>query len=214
VSYVDPQGDEDTATVHDVIPLSQTAPGAYEAGFNTREIGTYVITVEERNGAEVAGVQTTTLVIPYSQEFTTMQPNQTLIHAIAENAQGRVAPDAGEIYGSMRFGSRTLRDLWPTLIVFLALLLVMDIAVRRVLMPWDEIFAFVGAQAAKYLPDFRLRVKQPKQRSEQVGHLLSVKEKTRASQPDDAVSTTSRLRNLRGNTESGPSAPHGPPSPR
>ena len=86
ISHVSPGGMLGPQVAREEVVVPQTAPGHYEADFETRDTGTYVVTVVERENATVKSMQTSTLVIPYSPEFQTIGTNTALLTEIAERA--------------------------------------------------------------------------------------------------------------------------------
>lgn len=196
VAHLDTTTGRPQAT-HEEIALSQTAPGRYEASFEARQVGSYVVVIEERQGLETRGTQTLTLAIPYSPEFQTVHPNTTLLAQIAARAQGVFDPPAADIFGRLRFGSRLLQDIWPSLLCILACLLLVDVAVRRILLPWQEVWDTAWTAVVRRLPAWRFRrVARPRAHSVTLDTLLTVKVKgqTPEEQRDTATDTLRRLR--------------------
>lgn len=184
VSYV-AAGFGETNTTEETLPLEQTAPGRYETNFETKRVGTYVVTIEERGKkGKTTGLQTCTLVIPYSPEFQRVTPNNALLEQVAGRAHGEVEPPATDIFGKLRFGSRTLRDIWPLVLCFAALFFLLDVAVRRILLPFNELLNLAQAAIRERFP---VRAPAapgaPAPRSATVGSLLGVKLRKRADLP-------------------------------
>jgi len=155
LAYVNPDTPEDTPlTAEDILPLSQTAPGRYEANFEARKIGTYIVTVEEQGEGDNKKMQMATLVVPYSPEFQTLTPNGALLSEVADETNGQKDPAAEDIFGRLRFQSRLLRDIWPALIAILAVLFLLDVGMRRILLPWNEFFAIIRQAIMGRLPSW------------------------------------------------------------
>lgn len=221
VAHVAPVGLDGPQTTEELVTLEQTAPGRYEASFETRKIGPYVVTVEERNSkGEVAGMQMSTLVIPYSPEFQSVTPNRALLTQIAERAKGEVDPKAMDIFGRLRFGSKTLHDLWPLLLFLITLLFLFDITVRRVLLPWSEITGLLRDAIRRRLPAWGTATTgEGRQHSPVMGTLLGAKGKVPRPSREEA-GTTARLRAMREQTRTGETpttlaapTPDAPPAP-
>jgi len=195
VSHVDPLAMGGPRAMEETIALEQNAPGHYEGKFDARATGSYVVTVEERDGDKTKSMQTSTLVIPYSPEYQAVQPNAPLLTRLSELTGGAWGPAAADVFGKLRFGSRSLHDLWPLLALIAALLFLIDVAVRRVLLPWDEFFAACREVVAARLPKWR-RARQPgEQRHAPVlDTLLRRKEEVK---PREAPTLAGSLRNLR-----------------
>jgi uncharacterized membrane protein len=166
--------------VSETISLPQTGPGQYEAVFPARQPGTYLITVEERDGPVSTGRETVSLSIPYSPEYRMLQANTSLMVEIAERARGAFAPPPEAVYTRLRIGARVMRALGPTLLLLLALLFLFDIAVRRLLMPWSELFARAGNAVLRHLPAWHRTTPARRQASSAtMESLLGVKSKVR-----------------------------------
>ena len=180
ISHVDPAGVNGPAATRETVTLEQTAPGHYEGSFDARATGAFVVTVEERGPDGPASMPPATLVIPYSPEYQALQPNVPLMTKIVEQTGGVANPAPEEVFGTLRFGSRRLRDLWPLLAVLAAVLFLVDVAVRRVLLPWDEVAAMVRDAVVSRLPKWRRRTEPGEwQHTPGLDALLRRKEETR-----------------------------------
>jgi len=196
ISHIDPDEPEGHEASEETVALEQTAPGHYEGAFDARGIGTYAVTVVEKEGNETKAMQMSTLVIPYSPEYQTVQPNAPLMSKIVEQTGGVENPPAKDIFGKMRFGSRSLHDLWPLLALIASILFLIDVAIRRVLMPWDEIFALARNAILRRLPRRRRAGETPEaEHAPVLGTLLNTKEQTR--QPKESASLAGSLRAMR-----------------
>ena len=186
ISYVGTGGGpEGPDTTHEELALHQTAPGHYDGGFETRGTGTYVVTVEERADNTAKAMQTSTLVIPYSPEFQTVRPNLQLLSQVAERTQGVDNPAPEDIYGRLRFGSRHLREIWPWLLWMMAVLFLLDVTVRRVLLPWGELFRACWQVISTRLPAWRTVATAPSSgHAPTLGSLLTMKDSGR--RPSDS----------------------------
>ncbi len=185
VSYV-ATGFGDVHSTEETIPLEQTAPGRYETAFETKRVGTYVVTIEERKkDGKTKGLQTCTLVIPYSPEFQRVTPNVALLEQVAARAKGEVKPPAADLFGRLRFGSRTLRDIWPLVLCFAALCFLLDIAVRRILLPFNELLTLAREAIRTRFPvrEPATTTGAPAPRSATVGSLLGAKQRKRVELP-------------------------------
>lgn len=182
VAYV-PLGRANAEAMRRVIPLEQSAPGRYTAQFDTRDPGVYMVTVTEKDGDKVIALQSSALTIPYSPEFQQVGTNTALLAQVAERGDGVVDPKPADVFGRLRFGSRTLRNLWPGLLTVLAVLFVFDIAVRRIMVPWST----VTTAARRYLPT-RPAAAPAQQDAAAPTHttLLTSKSKSRTGRPGPA----------------------------
>jgi Mg-chelatase subunit ChlD/uncharacterized membrane protein len=205
VSYVSPGAGTGPQTTEELLPLEQTAPGRYEAAFEPRGIGAYVVAIEARDGTKtLRGLQTSTLVIPYSPEFQRLTPNTVLLRQIARQAHGVFNPLAKDIFGKLRFGSRTLQDLWPLLLALLAILFLADVAIRRVLLPWEEIRTLLRTAVQRRLPAWSPAAPAPERTHDRrIGTLLDAR---KAGAPRGGAPTDT-LRKLRDTVTDEPPPP-------
>lgn len=195
VSHVGTGGLRGLTASREVLKLEQVAPGRYEASFEARNTGTYMVAVEERDGGTVRGLDMATMVIPYSPEYQAVRTNASLLDQVATQAKGEVRPQPNDVFTRLRFGSRVLRDLWPVLLALLGLLFLCDVAVRRVLMPWDEVFALARKAIAGRLPAWgTATTATPRRHSATLGNLLNTREKVRTPK---AETPTGHLREMR-----------------
>lgn len=196
ISHIDHEGASGPATTRETVTLEQTAPGHYEGTFDVRATGAYVVTVEERRPDGSALMPPATLVIPYSPEYQALQPNAPLLTKIVEQTGGVENPAPEEVFGKLRFGSRRLRDLWPLLAVLAAVLFLVDVAVRRVLLPWDEVVVMVRNAVVSRLPKWRRRT-EPGERQHAPGMDTLLRRKEEIRKPREAPDTAGTLSSLR-----------------
>ncbi len=132
---VSPKGERVT------VPVKQTGPGHYEGHFPTKDVGTYMINLEEMTNGAVAGSQRVGASINYSPEFNTSEPNLNLLRRLAESGGGKVLDlDNPADSAFLHDRTKTLqpRDLWETLVMLCLLLFPLDVAVRRIQLDRDE----------------------------------------------------------------------------
>ncbi|HVF85264.1 MAG TPA: VWA domain-containing protein [Abditibacteriaceae bacterium] len=116
------------------LPLEQTGPGKYEATFDARELGAYLVNIRTRRGdkdvSQIAGG-----TLPYSPEYGAVGSDLFLLSQIAQNSGGtEVKPD--QVFERPRTPAKTPKDIWLPLLMIAACLFPFDVAVRRVL--WGE----------------------------------------------------------------------------
>jgi secreted protein with Ig-like and vWFA domain len=154
--------------------LEQTAPGKYEATFDTREVGSYMIGVRQEEAGAVAASQTSALSIPYPPEYKDLKANTALLERMAELSGGKVLRKGGDPFRRDGRRVRIPYDLWPALLLLGALLVPIDVASRRILMRSRELaetWERIAAWARSLLPE-RGKI-SPEE--ETVGRLLGVK---------------------------------------
>jgi uncharacterized membrane protein len=113
-----------------VLPLSQTGPGHYDATFPTREVGAYLMNLTDRGTGQS---QALGLSVNYSPEFDDSGPNTSLLRRLAELGGGKVLnPDTDNTFLHDRQKTFQPLDLRDWLLKFAILLFPFDVAVRRI----------------------------------------------------------------------------------
>lgn len=123
------------------VRLEQTGPGRYEARFPTKEVGSYMVNVQERvkgvlRGSVVAGTS-----VSFSPEFSESEPNLNLLRRLAEAGGGKVLDPQNPADSPFKHDRRKTyqpRDAWEWLLKFALLLFIADIGIRRVQIERDE----------------------------------------------------------------------------
>jgi hypothetical protein len=125
------------------VPLAQIAPGRYEGEFTPQSDGAYFIRLAGINEAEDAVVgQTSGWVLGYSPEYQQIESNPALLAEVMEISEGRelTIADIAPVVFSHDLDSRpTVRPIWPWLLFLAALLLPLDVAVRRLVINQSDI---------------------------------------------------------------------------
>jgi Ca-activated chloride channel family protein len=120
------------------VGLAQVAPGRYTGTFTPSTQGAYMIAAAGNDPSQPASVpasvaQTAGWVMSYSPEYQTLTADPNFLSQIAALAGGHVlGKDASEIYlHNLPAPRAASRPAWPVLLLIVALLLPLDIAVRR-----------------------------------------------------------------------------------
>jgi uncharacterized membrane protein len=124
------------------LPLRQVGPGRFTAEFDADQAGAYLANVafaragaqggEARSGSVQAAVS-----VPYPAEYRATRDNAALLRAVAERTGGRVLRLADaktwELFDRSDLGaSRTARALWQLAAILAAVLILVDVAWRRI----------------------------------------------------------------------------------
>ena len=114
------------------LPLAQTAPGRYVADFETPLAGPYHVELTQKVNGQVLYQQSRGLTVGYSDELRLKPTNEALLKSIAEATGGKYSLAAANTFAPD--GRTALRPtpLWPWLVTAAALLLVLDVALRRI----------------------------------------------------------------------------------
>jgi uncharacterized membrane protein len=114
-----------------VIDLEQVAPGKYRGRFPAPQEGVYLIGTAQRRNDRVIGSHLAGLVIPYAQELRDLGVDETALRELAELSNGGPLSQPREAFLKARRQSRIPVDVWPWLVGAVAVLLIPEIALRR-----------------------------------------------------------------------------------
>ncbi len=113
--------------------LEQTGPGRYEARFDTKEVGAYLLNLQDLdNYGDLRGSQILGASVNYSPEFNDTEPNHNLLNRVAEATGGRMLSDADNPFLKGRKKTFQPQDIWDSLLKCMVFLFVLDVGVRRV----------------------------------------------------------------------------------
>jgi Ca-activated chloride channel homolog len=115
-----------------VIDLEQVGPGRYRGRFPAGQEGVYLVGMSQRRNERVVGSQLAGLVVPYAQELRDLGVDETLLRELAELTGGGPVEKPSDAFLKSRRQSRIAVDIWPWLVGLATVLLVPDIALRRV----------------------------------------------------------------------------------
>ncbi|MCE5198790.1 MAG: VWA domain-containing protein [Armatimonadota bacterium] len=168
------------------LAIEQTGPGRYEASFDAREVGTYLVNAVRKDKSRSAP-EVTVVSIPYPPEYKEITSNTGLLKRLAEETSGRFNPNAGDIFTSHFRTYKTYTDLWPILALLAAILLPVDVAVRRVALSEELVHEVFARVAEKMAHRHHAKTREP-QRVETVGALLkSKKERVVEDEPVEVI---------------------------
>jgi Ca-activated chloride channel family protein len=114
------------------LPLNQTAPGRYVADFETPLSGPYHLELTQKVGGQVLYQQSRGISVGYSDELRLKPTNETLLKSIADASSGKHQIAAADVFASTGRTARRPTPLWPWLVTAATLLLVLDVALRRI----------------------------------------------------------------------------------
>jgi uncharacterized membrane protein len=125
-----------------LVPLKQTAPGRYDAAFETRETGAYLVHLREMENGELRSSQVIGANLDHSPEFAESRPNLSRLERLAEVGGGKlIEPDdfaADNPFERDRRKTFQPVDLWAWLLKFAVILFPIDVGVRRIQLDWKE----------------------------------------------------------------------------
>ncbi|HEV8438392.1 MAG TPA: VWA domain-containing protein [Methylomirabilota bacterium] len=114
-----------------VIDLEQIGPGRYRGRFTAPQEGVYLVGMAQRRGDQMVGSQLAGLVVPYGQEFRDLGVDETFLRELSELTGGGMLTGPKDAFLQNRHRSRLTFDLWPWLVGLVSVMLIPEIALRR-----------------------------------------------------------------------------------
>jgi hypothetical protein len=114
-----------------VIDLEQVGPGRYRGRFEAEQEGVYLVGIGQRRQERVVGSQLAGLVVPYAQELRDLGVDEARLRELAELTGGGTLGEPRETFHRGRRQSRIAIDVWPWLVGLVAVMMVPEIALRR-----------------------------------------------------------------------------------
>jgi Ca-activated chloride channel homolog len=176
------------------IALEQVAPGRYRGEFPVPRPGRYYVTLSGRDGEVQVGPRTFGLAVPYSSEFLDLGVDRRLLDEIASLTGQKLLPLSSETLAALTAPSPQARGAaatlwWPFLLAALVLL-VAEVAVRRVPIPealgarWAR---WRGTQPGTATPDAEYEELRAAIARERSRHLAAVRDGVQPDADDPAV---------------------------
>ena len=152
----------------EVLPLSQTAPGRYQAEFRAGQQGSWLVSVSSPDHPLYQTPALIGTVLPYSPEYRWNQAGQSLLERLAARTGGQVisgpeVPPTSRLEAIFRHpkparGSVPIRTY---LLIFAFVLFFLDICLRYLppglLISWMEAWSRPLTELRKKAPDFHFR---------------------------------------------------------
>lgn len=114
------------------VALTQTAPGRYQGSVPVSDEGVYAVQVVQANPNGSNSTVSGGFVVPYSPEYLGNGTNAELLSTLARLTGGEVARGPSDAFAHTLASASAPRALWPLLLVLCALLLVAEVAIRRI----------------------------------------------------------------------------------
>ena len=114
------------------LSLDQVGPGRYQAEFDARRLGTYLVNIRTQQDGQNKS-QVTGGVLPYSPEYNSIGANAPLLARLSDETRGaELALDKPEtVFERAREWVRSPTDIWLPLLAIAACLFPLDVACRR-----------------------------------------------------------------------------------
>lgn len=159
------------------LALQESAPGVYEGEIAAAQLGAYALRVEQRDASgELQRVMEGGAVNGYSGEYDLRNQNaESTLPYLSALTGGREITDSAEMLKSTHAEVRARRDLTQPLLWALMVLLLCDIALRR--LSWD-------VALERYLNARRAARQQPPRREKPAETAQKPKEKPKPVQPE------------------------------
>ena len=127
--------------------LSQTAPGRYEGTVPTVATGSYVVSLSATGPGGFSAQESLGFALAYPPDLADTQPNPGLLTSLAEQTGGRTLTKPEEVFAPPTVTPKLRLDIWHALLWLAALLLPLDVAVRRLVITRQDLVAWAAALA-------------------------------------------------------------------
>lgn len=176
------------------VRLEQIAPGRYHGEFPVPRAGRYYITLSGRDGQIQVGPRTFGLAVPYSSEYLDLGVDHRLLRDIASITGGRLlslsSASLSAVTAPPPQASGPLSRVWWPFFLAALLLLVADVAVRRLTLPdaWRARWArWRGAREDTEVPEPEYDALSATIARERARHLAAMRDGIYLNADDPAV---------------------------
>ncbi|MCW5942011.1 MAG: VWA domain-containing protein [Fimbriimonadaceae bacterium] len=121
--------------------LTQQAPGVFQGRFRASRLGTYTVTVSEPGTDGKPAVRSAGFSVAYPPEYRSYRANERPLARAAQITGGRALAEPGDSFRPVSKSGASITDVWPWFVWAAALLLPLDVAMRRVALPFGELLA-------------------------------------------------------------------------
>ncbi|MCB0825434.1 MAG: VWA domain-containing protein [Armatimonadetes bacterium] len=153
------------------IDVLQEAPGVFVGQFPTDQLGSYIVSVSEPGAGGEQRVATDGFAIPYPPEYRAYRANTALLNGIVEVGGGKLLTEPKEALRPVIQRGQSIRDLWMYFLLAAVLLLPLDVAIRRFVLPFNELASL-----------FRRKGKVKEEVESTKGRLMETKKKVRQAE--------------------------------
>ncbi|MGD9494910.1 MAG: VWA domain-containing protein [Armatimonadota bacterium] len=198
----------DPAGGSEELTLPQAGPGRYEARVEAAQAGAYVAGIVARGPDGFLAQRTMGFAVPYPPDYADVAPDDDFLRRAAAQTGGTTLADPAQVFTPPAVFPRTHTDIWRLLLWIAALLLPLDVAVRRLIVRAEDVAMALAAVRSRV---GALRgAPQPEQAT--VEHLLAsrrtVRERDREPRPPRIIPPPEpTARRAEGGAAGAPSAP-------
>ncbi len=153
------------------LSLPQSGPGTYAAEVEAAASGPYVVGVNAQGAEGFEARQSVGFSVDYPPDYADTEPNEALLRSLAQQTGGQVMSDPAAAFEPPETAPKRRTDIWRLLLWLAALLLPLDVAVRRLVVTRQDVAGIVAVAGAAAL---RLRRTRPKAEPATVDRLLEV----------------------------------------
>jgi len=155
------------------VQMAQIAPGLYEGAFQPKDMGTYFLRLTGQQGGQTVAAQTRGFSLAYSPEYRQIESEVSVLSDIAKIGNGHELPldKPAEAFAHTLPAAPSNEELWPYLILVAALLLPIDVGLRRIIFGREDLRR-VWRKLRGQLPEPSLPMPSS------VGQLLQIKRPT------------------------------------
>ncbi|MYF56322.1 VWA domain-containing protein, partial [Candidatus Poribacteria bacterium] len=114
------------------LSISQTAPGKYELEFPTKEIGPYFLNIMQKQAGDIVNTQVTGTVVSYPEEYLVSNANEPLLSQLSSVSDGKFNISAADAFRPPENPVVLRIHLWRPFLIAALILLLIDIALRRI----------------------------------------------------------------------------------
>jgi Ca-activated chloride channel family protein len=126
------------------LAFEQIGPGRYRATFPTDTSGGYVVNVQYKEGGRPYLLRGG-YVPPYQPEYRNFEDNEPLLLSIADQTGGRRVTPGLDLFARTSEITYTSKPIWPFLMLLAVCLFPLDIAIRRVVVRWQDLKTLYAA---------------------------------------------------------------------
>jgi len=129
------------------IKLRVTEPGVYQGEIDKMDPGAYIVNLNVK-GVNGESNISTGIVMPYSQEYRILQDTNNFIEKLAKAGGGRVITDPGQVFSGSVQNTGGMKDLTNLFIILSLMLLLADIASRKLQISAEWLVKFYNRRIA------------------------------------------------------------------
>lgn len=133
-AIVSPEGKEE------IVKLEPISPGVYRGNFKGDETGVYIANVSISSNGETVKNISSGIMIPYSPEYDRIEKSKNnVLEKLALEGGGRILKNPEEVFSGELKKTVAINDMTNILLALILILLILDIALRRLNIPFEKL---------------------------------------------------------------------------